>query len=516
MGETHWKCQEQASEISHRRCGKTTPKTCTSGARIWSRILGHWGQILRSDFCSFFFQGNPTGGLAKGAWPERRQLGQKGPFWAISVLPLSLWGVEELVPISPEKAMERPQSGLKRPRFSRAEFPRFSLKIWGLSPRLWRPIQTFPSFFRVWDAPSHPQKSHLPSFTPKIESKARAEKFTGTSVSLSLSLCFSVSLSLVCLSVSLSLCLSVSLSLCLSVSLSLCLSISLSLSLSLSLCLSVSLSLCLSVSLSLCLPLSLHLSVSVSLSLYLSVSLSLCLLSLYLYLAISLSLCLSVSLCLSLSRQTIWKIFSERRCLLSLSMSLSVSLSLFLSVSLCLSVSLSLCLSVSLSLCLSVSLSLCLSVSLSLCLSVSLSLCLSVSLSLCLSVSLSLCLSLSSLSLSLSLSVSLVSLSLLSVSLSLCLPVFLSLSLSLSPALSLFSPLCLSRLTRAISFILGSWPPKDQAGSGMILPKNQRRAQQSEICVKFSVFHTVFDVKFWWNFPSHTQTLENVARKISP
>ena len=40
--------------------------------------------------------------------------------------------------------------------------------------------------------------------------------------------------------------------------------------------------------------------------------------------------------------------------------------------------------------------------------------------------------------------------------------------------------------------------------------------QQSEICVKFSVFHTVFDVKFWRNFPSHTQTLENVARKISP
>ena len=27
------------------------------------------------------------------------------------------------------------------------------------------------------------------------------------------------------------------------------------------------------------------------------------------------------------------------------------------------------------------------------------------------------------------------------------------------------------------------------------------------------VFHTVFDVTFWWNFPSHTQTLENVARK---
>ena len=40
--------------------------------------------------------------------------------------------------------------------------------------------------------------------------------------------------------------------------------------------------------------------------------------------------------------------------------------------------------------------------------------------------------------------------------------------------------------------------------------------QQREICMKFSVFHTVVDVKFWWDFPSHTQTLENTARKISP
>ena len=32
----------------------------------------------------------------------------------------------------------------------------------------------------------------------------------------------------------------------------------------------------------------------------------------------------------------------------------------------------------------------------------------------------------------------------------------------------------------------------------------------------FFVFHPVFDVKFWWNFPLHIQTLENVARKISP
>ena len=31
----------------------------------------------------------------------------------------------------------------------------------------------------------------------------------------------------------------------------------------------------------------------------------------------------------------------------------------------------------------------------------------------------------------------------------------------------------------------------------------------------FPFFHTVFGVMFWRNFPSDTQTLENVARKIS-
>ena len=35
--------------------------------------------------------------------------------------------------------------------------------------------------------------------------------------------------------------------------------------------------------------------------------------------------------------------------------------------------------------------------------------------------------------------------------------------------------------------------------------------QQSESCARFSVFHTVFDVKFGWNF-----SLAHPARKISP
>ena len=43
------------------------------------------------------------------------------------------------------------------------------------------------------------------------------------------------------------------------------------------------------------------------------------------------------------------------------------------------------------------------------------------------------------------------------------------------------------------------------------VPKNRHWANHWN-----GVFHIVFDVKFWWNFPSHTQTLENVGRKISP
>ena len=62
-------------------------------------------------------------------------------------------------------------------------------------------------------------------------------------------------------------------------------------------------------------------------------------------------------------------------------------------------------------------------------------------------------------------------------------------------------------------FLVG---PECRVGGDFVAVFFSAAPQQSEICVKFSVFHTVFDVKFWWIFPSHTQTLENVARKISP
>ena len=76
--------------------------------------------------------GKSKGGLSKGgAWPES--------FGAISALPSWLWGAEELVPIGPKRprsALKRPQFAPKRPDFPGRISPRFSLKIWGLSPRL--------------------------------------------------------------------------------------------------------------------------------------------------------------------------------------------------------------------------------------------------------------------------------------------------------------------------------------------------------------------------------------------
>ena len=98
--------------------------------------------------------GKSKRGLSKrGLGPKGANWGKKGLFGAISALPPSLWGAEELVLIGPEKArsaLNRPRSALNRPQFApkRPDFPsrispRFSQKIWGLkikppfvSPRL--------------------------------------------------------------------------------------------------------------------------------------------------------------------------------------------------------------------------------------------------------------------------------------------------------------------------------------------------------------------------------------------
>ena len=93
-----------------------------------------------AEISEFLFSGKSKGGLSKGGLgPKGANWAKKGPFGAISALPSWLWGAEELVPIGPEKAPigpEKAQFAPKRPDFPGRISPRFSLKIWGLSPRL--------------------------------------------------------------------------------------------------------------------------------------------------------------------------------------------------------------------------------------------------------------------------------------------------------------------------------------------------------------------------------------------
>ena len=100
---------------------------------------------VSSDFGHFsdIFRGSPNGSLANGglAW-KGANWAKKGLFGTIFALPLWLKGAEELVPI----ALERSQLAPKRPDFPGPISPRFSLKIRGLSPRLWAPVWIVPNF----------------------------------------------------------------------------------------------------------------------------------------------------------------------------------------------------------------------------------------------------------------------------------------------------------------------------------------------------------------------------------
>ena len=83
--------------------------------------------------------GKSKRGLSKrGLGLKGANWAKKGPFRAISALPPWLSGAEELVPsgLGKAPALERPQSAPKRPDFPGSISPRFSLKIWELSPRL--------------------------------------------------------------------------------------------------------------------------------------------------------------------------------------------------------------------------------------------------------------------------------------------------------------------------------------------------------------------------------------------
>ena len=84
--------------------------------------------------------GKSKGGLSKrGLSPKGANWAQKGPFGGISG---ASRGCEvrrnrsRSAPKRPRWTLKRLQSGPKRPDFPGRIFARFSLKIWGLSPRL--------------------------------------------------------------------------------------------------------------------------------------------------------------------------------------------------------------------------------------------------------------------------------------------------------------------------------------------------------------------------------------------
>ena len=92
--------------------------------------------------------GKSKRGLSKGGLsPKGANRAKKGPFGAISALPPSLWGAEELVPIGPEKAPTSPEMAPicpEKARFSRKDFPPIFSENLGLKPPFVSPLWIFP------------------------------------------------------------------------------------------------------------------------------------------------------------------------------------------------------------------------------------------------------------------------------------------------------------------------------------------------------------------------------------
>ena len=98
-------------------------------------------------FCEFIVrnfvvicQGNPKGGLAKGGLARKAPIGPKRALSGKFLLFPRACGVRRnwsrSAPKRPRQALKRLQSAPKRPDFPGRISPRFSLKTWGLSPRL--------------------------------------------------------------------------------------------------------------------------------------------------------------------------------------------------------------------------------------------------------------------------------------------------------------------------------------------------------------------------------------------
>ena len=93
---------------------------------------------------SFCFKGgnwvNPKGGLANGGLAQEAPIGPKKGLSGELLAPPRGCEVRrnrsQSAPKRPRWALKRLQSGPKRPDFPGRIFARFSLKVWGLSPRL--------------------------------------------------------------------------------------------------------------------------------------------------------------------------------------------------------------------------------------------------------------------------------------------------------------------------------------------------------------------------------------------
>ena len=124
--------------------------------------VGLWQNGLFEDFdfwaaglfCGFYCQifsphlsGKSKRGLSKGGLsPKGANRAKKGPFGAISgnfcSSPVAV-GCRGIGPDRPRPALKWRQFAPKRPDFPGRMSPRFSLKIWGLSPRLRAPLWIF-------------------------------------------------------------------------------------------------------------------------------------------------------------------------------------------------------------------------------------------------------------------------------------------------------------------------------------------------------------------------------------
>ena len=124
------------SDLPLKKCPKNPPEKVRVGPFfcVLSQDMRHINFFLGAQ------QGNPKGGLAKGGLARKAPIGPKRALSGQSLLFPRGCGVRRnwsrSAPKRPRQALKRLQSAPKRPDSPGRISPRFSLKIWGLSPPL--------------------------------------------------------------------------------------------------------------------------------------------------------------------------------------------------------------------------------------------------------------------------------------------------------------------------------------------------------------------------------------------